>query len=109
MFVTTNRVLVISRVNDDEGKTKRLRVKNGETFFTIFPSKKLPPLPDTLGEGSQIDASGFVKCTQSEKYGLQWTMTATAIVERVKDTGKVVSTTTIDGEPINTPPAKGKS
>lgn len=105
MFVTCNRVLVIDAVTKDD-KIVRLRIKNGDTFFTAFLSKKLPPLPLTIKEGSQIDLSGFVKASFSEKYGMQYSLTATAVVERNADTGKAKSTTTEDGEPINEAPTK---
>jgi len=33
MFVTTNRVLVIEAVKNAEGRTERLRLKNGDEFY----------------------------------------------------------------------------
>lgn len=106
MFVTCNRVLVIGVTTDENGVAKRLRIKNGEAFFTAFLSKKLPPLPASIKEGSQIDLSGFIKATFSEKYGMQFSITATAVVERNPETGKAKSTTTEPGEPINEAPTK---
>jgi len=100
MFVTCNRVLVIER------KDNRLRIKNGDAFFTGFLSKKLPPLPDSIKEGSQVSLSGFVKASVSEKYGMQYSMTVTAVVELNPDSGRAKSTTTEPGEPITEPPAK---
>lgn len=76
MFVTIPRGLVIERVEN-----KRLRIKNGDAFFTGFLSKKLPPLPDSVTEGSQVSVSGFIKATLHEKYGLQYSMTITAVIE----------------------------
>lgn len=105
MFVTCNRVLVIDAVQKDD-KIVRLRIKNGDTFFTAFLSKKLPPLPATIKEGSQISISDFIKAQATEKYGMQLSMTATAVVEINPDNGKAKSTTTEDGEPIDTAPAK---
>lgn len=104
MFVSVNRVLVIDR---PEGKN-RLRIKNGDVFFTAFLSKKMPPLPESVQEGSQIDISGFIKATFSEKYGMQYSLTATAVVELNPDRNNPVpeSTTTEPGEPIKTAPAK---
>lgn len=99
MFVTCNRVLVIDR------KDNRLRIKNGEVFFTAFLSKKMPTLPDSVKEGSQISISGFVKSTVSEKYGLQYSLTATAVVE-LSESGRTKSMTTEPGEPVDAPPAK---
>jgi hypothetical protein len=100
MFVTVNRVLVIDR------KENRLRIKNGEVFFTAFMSKKMPPLPDSVKEGSQITVSGFIKSSVSEKYGLQYSLTATAVVELNPDSNRAKSTTTEPGEPISTAPEK---
>jgi len=81
MFVSTNRVLVIEVVKDETGACKRLRLKNGDVFYTAFPSKKLGPLPETIGEGSQVSISGFIKVKETEKYGTQYSITATQIIE----------------------------
>lgn len=105
MFITCNRVLVIDVVKKDD-KISRIRIKNGETFFTAFPSKKLPPLPDSIKEGSQVTLSGFIKANLSEKYGMQYTVTATAIVELNPDSGRAKSTTTEPGEPVSEEPVK---
>lgn len=101
MFVTVPRVLVIDR---PEGKN-RIRIKNGDTFFTAFFSKKLPPIPESVKEGSQVDLSGFIKATFSEKYGMQYSLTVTALVERNHDTGKAKNTITEPGEPVSEAPA----
>lgn len=93
MFVTCNRVLVIER------KENRLRIKNGTVFFTAFLSKKMPPLPDSVKEGSQISISGFIKSTLSEKYGLQYSMTATAVIELDHTSNRVKSETVEAPEP----------
>lgn len=99
MFVTINRVLVIDR------KDKRLRIKNGDVFFTAFMSKKLAELPDSIKEGSQISVSGFIKASVSEKYGLQYSLTATSVIE-LSESNKHKSVTTEPGEPVDTPPGK---
>jgi len=81
MFVTCNRVLVIGVTEDKDGKITRLRIKNGDVFFTAFISKKMPPLDKKLvTEGSQVAVSGFIKSTFNEKYGQQYSVTATAVV-----------------------------
>lgn len=93
MFVTVNRVLVI------DVKEKRLRIKNGDTFFTAFLSKKMGPLPESIKEGSQVTISGFIKASVSEKYGMQYSMTATAVVELDHNSGRAKSTTTEGDKP----------
>jgi len=108
MFVSCNRVLVIDAHKNAEGRTDRLRIKNGETFFTAFLSKKMPPLPDSIKEGTQITISGFIKSAVSEKYGLQYSLTATAVVELNPDSGRAKSTTTEPGEPISEAPENSK-
>jgi len=105
MFVTCSRVLVIDRVEKD-GKAVRLRIKNGEVFFTAFLSKKMPDLPASVKEGSQVALSGFVKATITEKYGMQYSMTVTAVVELGEPGLKSKSTTTEDGAPVAEAPAK---
>lgn len=92
MFVTCNRVLVIDR------KDNRLRIKNGDVFFTAFLSKKMPALPDSVKEGSQVTISGFVKSSVSEKYGLQYSMTATAVIELDHTSNRTKSATVEEDE-----------
>lgn len=92
MFVTCNRVLVIGVTTKDE-KITRLRIKNGDTFFTVFLSKKMPPLPDSIKEGSQVTLGGFIKAAFSEKYGMQYTLTATSVVELAHDSNRAKSAT----------------
>lgn len=99
MFVTCNRVLVIEAVEKD-GKIVRLRIKNGDTFFTAFLSKKMPPLPASIKEGSQVTLGGFIKATLSEKYGMQYAMTATSVVELDHTSGRAKSATT-EADPEN--------
>lgn len=99
MFVTCNRVLVIEVVRKDE-KVQRIRVKNGDAFFTAFPSKKMPPLPDTIKEGAQITLGGFIKAQFNEKYGMQYSMTATQIVE-LDHTNNRIKNTITEGDPEN--------
>lgn len=105
MFVTTNRVLCIEAVEKD-GVIVRLRIKNGQEFFTAFLSKKLPPLPNSVKAGSQLDLSGFIKAKEYQGK-TQFTMTATSVVERDYDNpNKAKSTTTEDGQPVNEAPKK---
>lgn len=92
MFVSTNRVLVIEVVRAEDGTVKRLRLKNGDTFYTAFPSKKLGPLPESIGEGSQVSVSGFIKVKETEKYGTQYSITATQIVAITTQTTAHVET-----------------
>lgn len=107
MFVTTNRVLCIEAHKNADGVTDRLRIKNGNEFFTAFLSKKLPPLPESIKDGSQLDLSGFIKAKSSEKYGMQFTMTATSVIERDYDNpARAKSTTTEPGEPVSEAPGK---
>lgn len=63
----------------------------------------MPALPASVKEGSQISISGFVKSTVSEKYGLQYSLTATAIIE-LSETGRSKTITTEPGEPVDLPP-----
>lgn len=104
MFVTLNRVLVIG-VTEKDGVIQRLRIKNGDAFLTVFLSKKMPPLPETIKEGSQITTAGFVKAAFSEKYGMQYTLTATSVVE-LDHTSNRVKSATVEEDP--TPKAKEK-
>lgn len=107
MFVTTNRVLCIEAHENADGVIDRLRIKNGNEFFTAFLSKKLPPLPKSIKAGSQLDLSGFIKVKTTEKYGTQFSMTATSVVERDYDNpSKAKSTTTEPGEPVSEAPKK---
>lgn len=92
MFVTCNRILVIDVVRDKN----RLRFKNGDAFFTGFLSKKMPTLPESIKEGSQVTVGGFVKASMSEKYGLQYSMTITSIVELDHASNRIKSTTVED-------------
>lgn len=104
MFVTCNRVLVIDAHTKDE-VIDRLRIKNGDAFFTVFLSKKMPPLPATIKEGSQVSVSGFIKASLSEKYGMQYSMTATSVVELDHASNRVKSATV---EEDTTPEKKEK-
>lgn len=104
MFVTLNRVLVIDAVEKD-GKIARLRIKNGDVFFTAFLSKKMPALPASIKEGSQVSLSGYIKANFTEKYGMQYSLTATAVIE-LGESGKARSTTTEPGEPVSEEPSK---
>lgn len=103
MFVSTNRVLVIEVVKDELGACKRLRLKNGDVFYTAFPSKKLGPLPETIGEGSQVSISGFIKVKETEKYGTQYSITATQIVELTTQTASSRAELEPGSEPLEVP------
>lgn len=105
MFVSLPRVLAIDVHKNADEKIDRIRIKNGDVFLTAFLSKKMPPLPDTIHEGSQLMVNGFIKQTESEKYGKQFSMTATSIVE-LGESNKPVSTTTEPGQPVMAPPSK---
>lgn len=107
MFITTHRVLCIDVTKDDDGRIIRMRIKNGTEFFTAFVSKKLPNLPDSIREGSQLDISGFIKAKFTEKYGMQFSLTATAVVELGESAGmKSKSVTTEPGAPVAESPKK---
>jgi len=103
MFVTCNRILVIDVVRDKN----RLRFKNGDSFFTGFLSKKMPPLPESIKEGSQVSVSGFIKAAFTEKYGMQYSMTVTSILELDHTTNRVKSETT-EADPANDQKVDGK-
>lgn len=95
MYATLNRVLVIG-VTEKDGAIQRLRIKNGDAFLTVFLSKKMPPLPDSIKEGSQITVAGFIKAAFSDKYGMQYSVTATSVVELDHTTNRAKSTTSED-------------
>jgi len=106
MFVSTNRVLVIEAVKNAEGRTERLRIKNGDVFYTAFMSKKMPNLPDSIGAGSQVTISGFIKFKEHPKYGPTWSITATAVIELTTQSPSNASITTEPGEPADEAPKK---
>lgn len=103
MFVTCQRILVIDVVRDKN----RLRFKNGDAFFTGFLSKKMPPLPESIKEGSQVTVGGFIKAQFTEKYGTQYSMTVTSIVELDHASNRVKSTTA-EADPENDQPEAKK-